>query len=190
MCGGTLSSPVNGDIVRGLSPRVRGNHVGQRGAWHRRRSIPACAGEPLIPGHRVGLDEVYPRVCGGTVTDDSGTASVTGLSPRVRGNPNVVVDLALHRGSIPACAGEPIVLPCMAPPSTVYPRVCGGTRLAAGVLNTGRDLSPRVRGNRLLYVRYAGQQRSIPACAGEPWHENRICRSHPVYPRVCGGTNW
>ena len=54
--------------VRGLSPRVRGNRPGvpQRGGWP--GSIPACAGEPLkVPNH-LDLQQVYPRVCGGTGT--------------------------------------------------------------------------------------------------------------------------
>ena len=32
------------------------------------------------------------------------------------------------------------------------------------------------------------QQRSIPACAGEPRVSSPLRRSSPVYPRVCGGT--
>ena len=50
--------------------------------------------------------------------------------------------------SIPACAGEPI--PCLtyAGCVTVYPRVCGGTRMSSKGLTHSRGLSPRVRGNQ------------------------------------------
>ena len=53
-----------------------------------------------------------------------------------------------YQGSIPACAGEPRLLPIPPAPIWVYPRVCGGTLVwpAAGDLDKG--LSPRVRGNR------------------------------------------
>ena len=51
---------------RGLSPRVRGNPSGLATWLFEKRSIPACAGEPLplrAPGTAM---TVYPRVCGGT----------------------------------------------------------------------------------------------------------------------------
>ena len=52
--------------VIGLSPRVRGNHARRPDAVHRRRSIPACAGEPAKSDLRQSRRGVYPRVCGGT----------------------------------------------------------------------------------------------------------------------------
>ena len=68
VCGGTR---VTMAILRkkgGLSPRVRGNQYGQSIAGVKRRSIPACAGEPIALA-RMGIGrEVYPRVCGGTAT--------------------------------------------------------------------------------------------------------------------------
>ena len=49
-------------------------------------------------------------------------------------------------------------------------------------------LSPRVRGNRECVSPTRPDERSIPACAGEPaggcWASSRPA----VYPRVCGGT--
>ena len=30
------------------------------------RSIPACAGEPMMPAAAMMMPTVYPRVCGGT----------------------------------------------------------------------------------------------------------------------------
>ena len=86
MCGGTGAS-VNSPLpTKGLSPRVRGNHGTEREDHVRTRSIPACAGEPLI--HRVTVSPytVYPRVCGGTIMEDYEQGLVKGLSPRVRGN--------------------------------------------------------------------------------------------------------
>ena len=66
VCGGTEPTRLRHSKSRGLSPRVRGNRPARRAGRSRRRSIPACAGEP---GNLfvVGRDEpVYPRVCGGT----------------------------------------------------------------------------------------------------------------------------
>ena len=45
VCGGTTATPDFPAGARGLSPRVRGNPDGGS-TWHRKGSIPACAGEP------------------------------------------------------------------------------------------------------------------------------------------------
>ena len=131
-CG--LSPRVRGNLCRNgpQAGSMRGQKPSNMG------SIPACAGEPgaswrtiltvyprVCGGTRcthydaVMSAQVYPRVCGGTVSglkqlsvaQDSG---MSGLSPRVRGNPLQVVlfvgDLD-GGGSIPACAGEPRAYP-------------------------------------------------------------------------------
>ena len=92
--------------------------------------------------------QVYPRVCGGTGQTRPPTRTNGGLSPRVRGNQDVVTGADAHFRSIPACAGEPV---CASPTislAAVYPRVCGGTASVTVDLGAGVGLSPRVRGNR------------------------------------------
>ena len=49
-------------------------------------------------------------------------------------------------------------------------------------------LSPRVRGNRGCLILVDGEERSIPACAGEPAGTITVQNEYRVYPRVCGGT--
>ena len=49
-------------------------------------------------------------------------------------------------------------------------------------------LSPRVRGNPGWVRVFERQDRSIPACAGEPKVAIAIHLYPRVYPRVCGGT--
>ena len=127
VCGGTASTLRRAGARAGLSPRVRGNQWHFQSDCRPRRSIPACAGEPGRHGLPLHLPRVYPRVCGGTGPAATGVGSEMGLSPRVRGNPYATIDDAISRGSIPACAGEPLtdltILHCR----EVYPRVCGGT---------------------------------------------------------------
>ena len=53
----------------GLSPRVRGNQLHDLTLGYRNRSIPACAGEPHRALSLPAIEEVYPRVCGGTIED-------------------------------------------------------------------------------------------------------------------------
>ena len=110
-------------------------------------SIPACAGEPRVATPIRGQIGVYPRVCGGTRDDELPFAVSRGLSPRVRGNPQI--DDAGRRPlrSIPACAGEPGLGAVGRVDRAVYPRVCGGTHARATYLAGCRGLSPRVRGN-------------------------------------------
>ena len=153
---------------RGLSPRVRGNLSSAGTAMPHQGSIPACAGEPVDGLGKCGAVAVYPRVCGGTDWQRAKAAPEDGLSPRVRGNqPQRHQYIPRHR-SIPACAGEPPSRSMTPRVATVYPRVCGGTRVSRRGRGTAEGLSPRVRGNPPLAGRVVIGRRSIPACAGEP----------------------
>ena len=172
----------------GLSPRVRGNLKGWSCHTCLLRSIPACAGEPVIIDFIAEHPAVYPRVCGGTAPEFLARGKAGGLSPRVRGNRHQAQGWQRWRRSIPACAGEPqssLKLPgCM----EVYPRVCGGTGWNSGNKIMARGLSPRVRGNLAHDEPGPVRLRSIPACAGEPLGPVSIAPPPGVYPRVCGGT--
>ena len=188
VCGGTAHRPPEIRAGAGLSPRVRGNRHRRRTASENRRSIPACAGEPLTGLFGMMTWEVYPRVCGGTAGDGAAHYDEYGLSPRVRGNLAFHPGILIDAGSIPACAGEP------SPPATctrawkVYPRVCGGTSDSFSDLLPRAGLSPRVRGNRRWASPSPAWARSIPACAGEPAGGGESSGRGGVYPRVCGGT--
>ena len=52
----------------------------------------------------------YPRVCGGTILSRHNPAGGLGLSPRVRGNLRPLLLGADTQRTIPACAGEPMIL--------------------------------------------------------------------------------
>ena len=188
MCGGTSSVSKLSASQLGLSPRVRGNPSGHKGAGLYPGSIPACAGEPQSEPHSSLSCAVYPRVCGGTGSTSAAWDFSEGLSPRVRGNPPALFSASHTERSIPACAGEPS-RPCpRAITKWVYPRVCGGTAPALDAAPCAEGLSPRVRGNldRGRYNRIVA--RSIPACAGEPKAVVGRINRNRVYPRVCGGT--
>ena len=116
------------------------------------------------------------------------TSGAHGLSPRVRGNPASSYALSHCRGSIPACAGEPLDEGYEVVLDRVYPRVCGGTWNDAPSLSWNAGLSPRVRGNPWQRSGGLASVRSIPACAGEPPGVSSSSSGGRVYPRVCGGT--
>ena len=127
VCGGTRAGGGFRTRLHGLSPRVRGNRPPSAPRAVRTRSIPACAGEPVIGLAGTGATGVYPRVCGGTRCLTCYIPTAGGLSPRVRGNPVWRRQRIQRRRSIPACAGEPIPCAFSAADAQVYPRVCGGT---------------------------------------------------------------
>ena len=135
------------------------------------------------------MPQVYPRVCGGTRNHHCYLRFGMGLSPRMRGNRTMRRARLCRTRSIPAYAGEPGSSAVPTPPSTVYPRVCGGTRRSGFPSRPARGLSPRMRGNPMQCEDGGFIGRSIPAYAGEPtlWHG--YSHSSRVYPRVCGGTN-
>ena len=188
VCGGTTQLGRSMASEYGLSPRVRGNLQNVKADGIVAGSIPACAGEPGAVSYSTDQCRVYPRVCGGTATRRIIGADRPGLSPRVRGNLRGLRPVPRHRGSIPACAGEPCRASWKRMRTAVYPRVCGGTRYLRRLYARIGGLSPRVRGN--LFHVYASQisVRSIPACAGEPIKPSSTSTRRPVYPRVCGGT--
>ena len=128
-------------------------------------------------------------MCGGTSSTPSDSATPQGLSPRVRGNRCHCGKRIVWNGSIPACAGEPLMVSRSHSASRVYPRVCGGTGCPpdSGINRLG--LSPRVRGNLSGTSLGRSSRGSIPACAGEPSLQPASLCSPGVYPRVCGGTS-
>ncbi len=145
--GGASPEPPPPPPVTGRSPRARGSRLRPVLRDQRRRSIPACAGEPEPEdlGHdEVGVD---PRVRGGASDGVLHANHYHGRSPRARGS-HVPRDVPLHaQGSIPACAGEPR---CAAPGPRrwrVDPRVRGGASVSPleSVVASGR--SPRARGS-------------------------------------------
>ena len=188
VCGGTVVRTVADAERVGLSPRVRGNPAVVVGVAQVDGSIPACAGEPPPRPRSAEAGGVYPRVCGGTRQQLGGGFADRGLSPRVRGNRRRAANSGRRRGSIPACAGEPIPFRTSSTRLWVYPRVCGGTGSFVMFRRLGRGLSPRVRGNPERRPGAAAGAGSIPACAGEPRSSPRHRSPKRVYPRVCGGT--
>ena len=107
VCGGATIRIDAEDLEKGLSPRVRGSRSMGVAIVRRNGSIPACAGEPTAGGPGGKSGRVYPRVCGGATIRSTHCGPSKGLSPRVRGSRSVAGQHARHRGSIPACAGEP-----------------------------------------------------------------------------------
>ena len=128
--GGTPEARRMRWIHEGLSPRPRGNLRVLRRRSHDDGPIPASAGEPLGRAMRSCGFGAYPRVRGGTVPAVAALDGPMGLSPRPRGNPELVKQAVAK--------------------TRAYPRVRGGTNPRAQLVDVREGLSPRPRGNRLL----------------------------------------
>ena len=85
-------------------------------------------------------------MCGGSPEQARHSATLQGLSPRVRGKPTTAELEFPASGSIPACAGEALNPPPKLPMGRVYPRVCGGSTMCFPMNCPTIGLSPRVRG--------------------------------------------
>ncbi len=147
VCGGTKGTFPQQTKPKGLSPRVRGNLIYFDCVDEKTGTIPACAGEPFPQKESKEDEKDYPRVCGGTRYRADRSPRTNGLSPRVRGNQGQRKAFALDHRTIPACAGEPGLLPRASTCQRDYPRVCGGTRRGPAEQQGSQGLSPRVRGN-------------------------------------------
>ena len=106
-CGGTPIACMVSRNDSGLSPRMRGNRRHHRLGGIGIGSIPADAGEPHDIRIRTCHGRVYPRGCGGTSLFANPIPLRVGLSPRMRGNLEIVIPEGASRRSIPADAGEP-----------------------------------------------------------------------------------
>ena len=187
-CGGTARSEEASNSSSGLSPRVRGNLGANDSLPEGGGSIPASAGEPHRSPPISERPTVYPRECGGTEVALTAISLVSGLSPRVRGNPAHVPVPDADVGSIPASAGEPRARRGPSSLRGVYPRECGGTHGQGRTVAPRKGLSPRVRGNQCPSYDTTARVGSIPASAGEPRSARRSSGRKEVYPRECGGT--
>ncbi len=90
----------------GSSPRVRGTQDARYLVRHKRRFIPACAGNAHPRRVLVFRLTVHPRVCGERRSTSLQSPPFAGSSPRVRGT-HMRADAVLWMCRfIPACAGN------------------------------------------------------------------------------------
>ena len=149
VCGESGRPPGSRCRGSGPSPRVRGILPADPQAALLPGSIPACAGNPTTSPRSVPLAWVHPRVCGESRHAPFHPAFLGGPSPRVRGIRQNAQGRRPGRGSIPACAGNPVEDPDCLRVGGVHPRVCGESSrgFASPILMVGP--SPRVRGIRI-----------------------------------------
>ncbi len=167
---------------------MRGNLVCLMGVETVHGPIPAHAGEPRLENCQDKSQMAYPRACGGTPLHSKRGQFLRGLSPRMRGNRDLLEKLIHGSGPIPAHAGEPGVFLRLFKKLRAYPRACGGTPICLVLCTFLPGLSPRMRGNLVTATNFAGRSGPIPAHAGEPRASAVVQFARGAYPRACGGT--
>ena len=108
MCGESAVGVVRVAMTAGPSPHVRGIRTTGAWRWPGSGSIPACAGNPRSFCSLRARQRVHPRMCGESLAEVGIRTFRQGPSPHVRG---ILIERRLHharRGSIPACAGNPL----------------------------------------------------------------------------------
>ena len=128
-------------------------------------------------------------MCGANPHAPAVSLTASGSSPRVRGKRPRREDRYRHQRIIPACAGQ--TFPSSAPrrEATDHPRVCGANRADNARRRIFGGSSPRVRGKLLYGFDRLGQNRIIPACAGQTWRPALPTSCVTDHPRVCGANN-
>ncbi len=152
--------------TRGSSPRVRGTGPFLMGALAAGRFIPACAGNSVRHTCQFHPEPVHPRVCGEQHYYLLHVKSHCGSSPRVRGTDSLKNRRSLNNRFIPACAGNSWFDKYHSDVYPVHPRVCGEQLWTSIWISLSDGSSPRVRGTEYRFRFRHGEQRFIPACAG------------------------
>jgi len=166
VCGEHTNPVSDPDICLGSSPRVRGTLSIISPDLLSVRFIPACAGNTLLsPVWPIG-QPVHPRVCGEHFLFLSLPCLAIGSSPRVRGTHLKSRIKDIRKRFIPACAGNTEKTSGGVSGAAVHPRVCGEHFSARRCSGKGNGSSPRVRGTLLARALWPGENRFIPACAG------------------------
>ena len=100
------SMVVDGDKIKGTSPRTRGKHLGGEDSAGAGGNIPAHAGKTSMTSINAGNREEHPRARGENSTDEMIAATEDGTSPRTRGKQGGVDDRHENLRNIPAHAGK------------------------------------------------------------------------------------
>ncbi len=145
-CGGDFDLFARDESAKGRSPRVRGRPVHRIESNRALGSIPAGAGETLPHPTCDPWPGVDPRGCGGDSPAPQYAVTLPGRSPRVRGRPGGGRSPLAAPGSIPAGAGETVVVAEGDVRVGVDPRGCGGDGGDGWLGYDVRGRSPRVRG--------------------------------------------
>ncbi len=180
------SSAATSTLSAGSSPRTRGTDVEHEHHAAHGRFIPADAGNR--PEHRPGpaVQPVHPRGRGEQTLTDGARILVIGSSPRTRGTVAAVDVLPEPGRFIPADAGNSNPQFDQARANAVHPRGRGEQSCWYRAAERTCGSSPRTRGTGATGDNAPGQDRFIPADAGNRSHRRGSSSHQAVHPRGRG----
>ena len=113
-------------------------------------------------------------------------SSISGSSPHVRGMPACRFNNIAPDRFIPACAGNASRISATCSATPVHPRMCG-ERIRWYQPKSGKHgSSPHARGTPYILLYDSGNDRFIPACAGNASAGPRTSPARAVHPRMRG----
>ena len=167
VCGEKYTGTIRQQLGWGSPPRVRGKAEKTALDGKLDGITPACAGKRLNGAADWSQYRDHPRVCGEKPRAQSGTSSMLGSPPRVRGKVIFVLQIIDPVRITPACAGKSNASSRCATTSEDHPRVCGEKRFSSSVRGRSMGSPPRVRGKVRYQAFFARLRRITPACAGK-----------------------
>ena len=170
----------------GSSPRVRGKLGGVGHCPEAGWLIPARAGKTYLRFLRTLMNSAHPRACGENDEVVAVVVPFLGSSPRGRGKPHQLDQMARDPGLIPARAGKTSIPGRAGHPWGAHPRACGENVPSWPAMVRYAGSSPRVRGKRDVGVLEARDPGLIPACAGKTSGRSGRSTVARAHPRVCG----
>ena len=181
----TRGRPISEERI-GSSPHTRGTRRPRVRSHKTRRFIPACAGNAAGADPRTGPASVHPRMRGERVRWAAAPSSISGSSPHVRGMPACRFNSIDPDRFIPACAGNASRISATCSATPVHPRMCG-ERIRWYQPKSGKHgSSPHARGTPYILLYDSGNDRFIPACAGNASAGPRTSPARAVHPRMRG----
>ena len=181
----TRGRPISEERI-GSSPHTRGTRRPRVRSHKTRRFIPACAGNAAGADPRTGPASVHPRMRGERVRWAAAPSSISGSSPHVRGMPACRFNNIDPDRFIPACAGNASRISATCSATPVHPRMCG-ERIRWYQPKSGKHgSSPHARGTPYILLYDSGNDRFIPACAGNAPGRPGNAPLSAVHPRMRG----
>ena len=201
VCGEKQNRAPRGRAGLGSPPRMRGKADSARLISRQTGITPAYAGKSrALPAHN-GLPRDHPRVCGEKRTTPPTRLQTMGSPPRVRGKVDRELDVGVHAGITPACAGKSSSVSAGRQSRWGHPRVCGEKHEVLKGKAKPEGSPPRMQGKGNGPGGSLGEVGITPAYAGKSpvryqrylcdWDHPRVCGEKfdtPIIPHTEGGS--
>ena len=170
----------------GSSPHARGAPVPQALAARPLGIIPACAGSTSSMCRAGARRRDHPRMRGEHSGAKRSPRRYSGSSPHARGALSLLPCFARRSRIIPACAGSTGSRRCFRHRKEDHPRMRGEHDHGRHRARLPPGSSPHARGAPVNVMRWIGERRIIPACAGSTGPARGRQDAQEDHPRMRG----